>query len=201
MKITLHTWETYEVELPETSHTYEEILSELEKKSEDAHKYLLRLVKEWPQTKQVVQYFYEYIFATNYKDAEKWFIKSLLNFPSTYEAEQVIFSLFDVTGSLWIPALIWKEYLELKWIIEPVCTLIWDIKEFGNWYNNIWLISWKQIRIVLEDCQKSFNTLVTWEKKIHEVEYFSNKVSKLYEKYPELWDRVLYEKIDELENF
>ena len=200
MKITLHTWDSYEVDLPETSHTYEEILSELKKKSDDAYMYLLRLVKEWPQTKQVVPFFYDYIFATNYKDAEKWFIKSLLNFPSTYEAEQVLFSLFDVTWSFWIPVLIWKEYLEWNWIIEPVCTLIWDIIEFGTWYNNIWLMSWKQIRVILLDCEKSI-PIETWQKKIPEVEYFSNKISKLYEKYPELWDRVLYDKISELENF
>lgn len=199
MLFTLENWKSYEVDMPETSHTYEEILSELKEKNIHEFNHLIRLVKEWPQTKQVVPYFYDHIFSTNYKDAETNFIKWLLKFSDTFEAQEILFSLIDITWWLWLPRLIWKEYNQ--WLIEAICEMVWNINEFWSWYNNCWLMSWKQIRDVLLDCQKSENPLETWKKRIPEVEYFSDKVSKLYEKYPELWDRVLYEKIDELKNF
>jgi len=192
MKIKLHTWEVFDVDLPKTDHTYDEILSDLTDKDKDSANYLIDLVMELPQLKQIVPYFYDFIFATNYNDAEIWFVKGLLFFPPTYDVEVILFELWDITWWFWIPKLIWIEYFNSKWVIYHVCKIIWEINEFGFWYDLRWIMSWKQIRVVLEKCVKSDNYLDTWNNTIIDVEYDIDDVIKLENKYPNLWDRVIY---------
>lgn len=165
MLITIETWDIYDVDLPQIEHTFEEVLNELKEKYKD-FSYIEKLITRLPQLKIILPYFYDYIFATNYKDAEKWFIKGLLYFPSSYEAEKVIFSLVDESGDLWIPCLLWKEeFYEWKWIIEYVCELISRIIIFLIRAERL------EIRKVLEECYNESNTLEIWKKHFNFMSY------------------------------
>ncbi len=192
MEIKLHTWENFDLNLPKTNHTYDEILTELRKKDNDSAEYLTYSVKNWPQTKEVVPYFYDFIFATNYKDTEKWFIKSLLKFDSSYESEMLLFSLVDVTGSLWIPCLIWWEYYFREWVIYCVCKLFSEINEFSTWFSLDGIATRKQIRIVLKDCLDSDNPLKTWKKRIQEVQYNVYDIRQEWKKDEKILNKALY---------
>lgn len=192
MLITLETWDIYDVDLPQIDHTFEEVLNELKDKYKD-FSYIEKLITRLPQLKIILPYFYDYIFATNYKDAEKWFIKGLLYFPSSYEAEKVLFSLFDISWWFWIPSLI-PKYYSWKFIMSNVWDLIWNIIESGGWFfsNLGWIISRKQIRLVLEECILSENISEIWKNRIKQVQYGWIDIDKMYLDNPWLWDKIIY---------
>lgn len=192
MLVELWNWDIHILDIQKSKHSYEEIYLKLEKESKYALNELNRLNEFLPQIKPILPYFYDYIFSLNYFERDKNFIKNLLLFPSSYEAEQILFSIVDITGWLWLPSILEKSPWKIWWIINKICVLIWEINEHGCWYYLWGILTRKQIRIVLEECAVSENPLETWVNRITEVEYSRDYMSKLWDENPWIWKKILY---------